>query len=355
MRQTFLRDSYVGAILTDRRFKDGGSGTTAGFDGVFRFLGNYRLEYQLLGSYTREPDDTTLTAGVNGVTFDRGRHTAAFDGESYTGYAQYTSFERSARTWNFDFDYWAASPTFRADNGFEGRNDYRRLTMWQGVFIYPSTKLVDQLRASIFARRDWNFDGTAKRTLFEPGISANLIGQTFVNFWYDFGSERFADVDFDDIQRWGAFIRSNFSDPIRLGAFVSHGESVFRNRAAPLLGTGTNVEFFATIKPATRLVISPSVNYSELNAPDGTELFSGFIFRTRSNLQFTRELFLRLVVQYNDFSKVLGVEPLLTYKANPFTLFFIGSSLAYRDFDEPFSMRQTKRQFFTKFQYLFRQ
>ncbi len=354
VRQTFLRDSYVGAIATDRRLDDGGSGSVAGVDGVFRFLGNYRLEYQLLGSHTREPNDTTLTQGINGVSFDRGAHTAAFDGESYSGFAQYTSLERSARTWNFDFDYWTATPTFRADNGFESRNDYRRLTMWQGLFFYPSTRLVNQIRPSIFARRDWNYEGVGKRTLVEPGLSLDLVGQTFINFWYDFGSERFADVDFDDIQRWGLFVNSNFSDPIRLGAFVSHGESVFRDRSNPLLGTGTDLEFFGTLKPNTRLVVEPSVNFSELSTSDGSELFSGFIFRVRTNLRFTRELFIRLVVQYNDFSKTVSVEPLLTYKVNPFTLFFVGSSLAYRDFDQPFGLAQTSRQFFAKFQYLFR-
>lgn len=48
------------------------------------------------------------------------------------------------------------------------------------------------------------------------------------------------------------------------------------------------------------------------------------------------------------------MEPLLTYKVNPFTLFFIGSSLAYQDYEEPYGMRQSQRQFFTKFLYLFR-
>lgn len=354
LRQTFLRDSYAGVILTDRRLEDGGSGTVAGVDGQFRFLDNYRLEYQFLYSHTAEPDDTTLTSGINDLTFDRGNHTAGFDGESFSGFAQYTSLERSARFWNFDFDYWAYSPTFRADNGFEFRNDLRRVSMWQGLFFYPKTELVDQVTPSVFVRRDWNFDGVTKRTLFEPSIWFNLVGQTFLNFWYDFGSERFADVEFDDIQRWGLFVNSNFSDPVRLGFFLSYGETIFRDPDAPLLDTGANAEFFATLKPLSRLVISPSVNYSTLEDPDGRELFDGFILRTRTSLQFTRELFLRIVVQYNDFSQELNIEPLLTYKVNPFTLFFIGSTHAYQDFDEPNQFAQTSRQLFAKFQYLFR-
>ena len=356
LRQTFLQNSWVGAILSDRRFESGsGSNTAGGVDGVFRFLDNYRLEYQLIASHTREPDDTSLTSGINGVTFDRGRHTADYDGESFAGFAQYTSLERSARFWNFDFDYWSSSPTFRADNGFESRNDFRRASMWQGLLFTPNTTLLDEFQASIFVRRLWNFDGTVKQTLLEPDIWFNLTGQTFVEFWYDFASERFADVEFESVNRWNVFARTNFSDPVRFGGFLSHGRSILRDRDDPQLGTGTDFEVFATLKPLTRLVIEPSVVYSDLGSLDGTEeFFSGFIFRTRANLQFTRELFLRLVIQYNDFSQGLSIEPLLTYKVNPFTLFFIGSNLAYRDFGTPNDLTSTSRQFFTKFQYLFR-
>lgn len=354
-RQTFLEDSYVGVLLTDRRLDGGGSGSVASVDGTFRFLDKYRFEYQLLGSYTREPDDTSLTAGVNGLTFDGGKRTAAFDGESFTGFAQYTSLERSARTWNFDIDYWSASPTFRADNGFENRNAFRRISMWQALLFYPTSSFVDQIRPGVFAQRTWNFDGAVKRTFIEPGIAFQFKRQTFVNVWANFGDERFADVDFNGLRRVGIFVNSAFSDPVRLGFVVQHGRSVFRDRSNPLLGSGTDAEIFATIKPAARLVIEPSVNYSTLSELHGDrEFFSGFILRTRTNLQFSRELFVRVVIQYNDFSNSLDIEPLLTYKLNPFSLFYIGSSLAYRDFDDPRGMTRTSRQFFTKFQYLFR-
>jgi len=43
----------------------------------------------------------------------------------------------------------------------------------------------------------------------------------------------------------------------------------------------------------------------------GEKLFEGFVSRVRSNLQFTRELSMRLVVQYNDFSEKWEVDPLL--------------------------------------------
>jgi hypothetical protein len=354
LRQTFLRDSYVGAILSDRRLEDGGAGTVGGVDGQFRFLGRYSLEYQFLVSHTREPNDTSLTSGVNELSFDRGRHTAGFDGETFTGYAQYTSFERDARFWNFDFDYWAYSPTFRADNGFEFRNDLRRVSMWQGLFFYPKTKLVDQFTPNVSVRREWNFAGDGKRLQIQPGIWLNLTGQTYLEVWYTLQSERFAGAEFSDVNRLGMFAQTNVVDPVRVGVFFSRGRSIYRDPEAPLRGTGTDFEVFATLKPLTRLVIQPSLTYAELHRPDGTELFGGYILRTRTSFQFTRELFLRLVVQYDDFSQALSIEPLLTYKVNPFTLFFVGSNLAYQDYGAPERFAHTSRQLFAKFQYLWR-
>jgi len=52
----------------------------------------------------------------------------------------------------------------------------------------------------------------------------------------------------------------------------------------------------------------------------------------------------------------VNVYPLLSYKLNPFTIFYAGSTYDGRDFDD--SRRnnfiQTQRQFFVKLQYLIR-
>ena len=67
------------------------------------------------------------------------------------------------------------------------------------------------------------------------------------------------------------------------------------------------------------------------------------------------------MVQYNDFSERLSIEPLLTYKINPFTKFYIGMSGGYEHFypeEEDLNTDQKwllkDRQIFAKLQYLFR-
>ena len=122
----------------------------------------------------------------------------------------------------------------------------------------------------------------------------------------------------------------------------------------PILADQISVNYNLTIKPIDRLVIQPSLNSINLQDIDKNELRDGFIFRTRTEYQFTKELFLRVVVQYNDFIRRLDIEPLLTYKINPFSMFFIGSTHRASDLNPTNEFIQSDRQIFMKFQYLFR-
>jgi len=69
---------------------------------------------------------------------------------------------------------------------------------------------------------------------------------------------------------------------------------------------------------------------------------------------------LRLILQYDDFASLRDVEPLLSYKINPFTVFYAGSTHRLEHFGDdrsgPFDpdLTQTERQFFLKVQVLLR-
>ena len=76
----------------------------------------------------------------------------------------------------------------------------------------------------------------------------------------------------------------------------------------------------------------------------------------RVNVQFTREFFLRMIFQYNEFADSYDFEPLLTYRINPFTVFYVGSGHRWQDYSndfDGFGIEETDRQYFAKFQYLF--
>jgi len=98
------------------------------------------------------------------------------------------------------------------------------------------------------------------------------------------------------------------------------------------------------------------------------QLYSSYIVYSKMNIQFSRELSLRFVTQYNGFYETWDFDPLITYRLSPFTLFYIGTTYNYqKDYglnsdgtryagegEESFDMnRLQSRQFFMKLQYLF--
>jgi len=395
IRHTLGNDSHLGALVTDRRLSkfsvdgnDGstGSGSAYGIDGTIRFLKNYRIEFQALGSHTEEPDapdliDTTVENGMGQQFFDKGRHTVALDGESFSGHAIYAGFERSARMWNLDLEYWEYSPTFRTDNGFTTQNDYRLVSLWTGVVFRPNREWLVNWEPSIELGRKWDhsryidldpttFNGGTKDEWIRPHLWFRLKGQTDVNITHINSRERFGDRLHEGISRLSMRVDSRFSEMLSGGVSYTFGRTIWRSRTDPTLGKMNDVYTYVNIKPTERLFIQPSLNFSRLEHRDGyleanpdeeKVIFSGYIFRSRLTYQFTREWYLRLIVQYNDFSERLDLEPLLTYKINPFTVFYVGVNSRYKYFDVDSNSSLTNsewelssRQFFAKLQYLFR-
>ncbi|HKK07385.1 MAG TPA: DUF5916 domain-containing protein [Gemmatimonadota bacterium] len=362
VQRDFGEDSHVGATVTDRRLEGGpGSNSVLGPDLKLHLGRHETFQYQLLASHTREPNAAGATAPLAGQTFDRGAHTAAFDGESFWGYAQYARLAEDSRYWQLHLQYEAYSPTFRAENGFVPQNDQRRLFLSPHVTAYPLNGWLQQVDADVALVRTWNFAGVGKQEYAEPYVSARLGGQTQARLSYHIGNERLRETDLRGIGHWEASMSSSFTRQVTLGGDVLWGEFAARKLAVPVVGDGSDLQLFATFKPVPRLVVSPNFELSTLSRKSGERLYRGWILRDRNSLQFSRSLFLRLVVQYDDFTRQMDVEPLLTYRINPFTLFYVGSSLGYHDYrpqllatSQDAGLRPDAREFFAKFQYLLR-
>jgi hypothetical protein len=361
-RRTVGTSSYVGGLVSDRRYlDDGGSGSTVGVDARFMLTRSLALEGQLVASRTVEQVDPDLLPASDGeVAFGDG-HTAAFDGESFGGYAAYVSVEQQARHLFFDLDFWRSNPTFRAANGFVTQNSINRSILVGGYRLYFEDSFVERLTPHFITGYWWNHDGVRKDEFAWLSLEGRFKGQTNAQLQFLLVSnERFLGQDFRGLRRVEASVYSNFSDPVKLGGGVSYGRSIARNLDVPEMGRALEIEAEGTFRPWSRLVVQPAVDYFRLSSEaTGDELFSGYILRTRVNYQFTRRLFLRLITQYNDFARRLDVDPLVTYKVNPFTAVYVGSTHDFVEYPlgaggphEGFY--QTDRQIFFKLQYLFR-
>lgn len=358
IKHTLGESSHIGLMATDRRFDKGNaSGSVASADALIRLNQNYHIELQAAISHTHEANDTSLSTGANDLQFDRNRYTAAFDGETYWGHAAYVSLERGGRHWNFDYEYFEYAPTFRAENGFVTRNDQRLIDTWNGLIFRPNRKVLLSWEPSISIGRIWEHDGQFRDEWLRPALWMELTGETNISLSYLVSEEKFGGRLIKGISRGSFEINKTFGETLRGGVYFNEGRTLYRDFDDPRLGYSRDLGFWLAAKPSQRLVIEPNVNIARMDERDtGEEIYDGYIVRTRFNYQFSRNLFLRLIVQYNDFGNNLSVEPLLTYRINPFSLFYIGSTQNYYS-DWAESEIPTTRQsqhYFAKFQYLFR-
>lgn len=356
-RRSFGENSFAGATLTDRRLVDGGRGTLASADLKWQFMTNYRLETQVAASDTREASGLAVSDENDSLRFGDG-YTAALDGERFQGVGVFTSFDRNARHWNFDLAYTGYSPAFRTANGFVTQSDVHRVRFFQGYTFYPDG-FFERIEPGMFAKTEYAYDGRPAESFAELNLYARLPGQTNVFGFYGIGRERFQDVTYEGLRDWLVEVNSRFSEPLTASAFVYGGRSIARNEDVPEVGRQLDLGLSATIQPLQRLVVEPSVRYASLRDREtGDFFFTGYVARARASFQFTRAWSLRLVAQYNDFDERFALEPLLAYKLNPFSVFYLGSTHQYSGaYDNPVGvtrLTQTERQIFFKFQYLVR-
>lgn len=367
IKRDLWSDSFVGLMATDRRYTDGAN-TSLGLDWDIRFKENYNVSGQILGSYTEEPNDPSLSESFNGGTFGEGKYTTDFDGETFAGYGLHTSFERSARHWNMLAIYEDFSPAFRLDNGFISANNFRSGMVWNGLTLQPNNAVLDMIQPAVNVGRKYKHTGGYKDRWIEPELFVQFKKQTWVEVSYIWSKELFKDVLVDGIGRFQVETGTSFSRRLTASAAIRQGNSVFRRTDEPFLAKERTIEAEAVFRPTSRLSLGAEYLYQRFDQIEGTatviphEDHKEYSVRNELTYQFSKRLFFRIIGQYVKRAGSGGsveFDPLVSYKINPFSVFFIGSTHNFTDYgsreaDADTDFQQTERTFFVKFQYLFR-
>lgn len=358
-RHDLGEQSHIGVVATDRRFNSGGSGSLAGLDGQIRLSSSNSFRFQLLTSHTEEVDNPALAdSATNVYLFGSEDYTGALDGETYWGHGLTTTIERSTGNYWAYAQYNELSPTFRADNGFEPSNDWRRGTFeLGGIKRFEESKILENINGNVNAVRKWNFDGVRKDEWVHASWEVKFrAAQTGIHSYAMRSRELFQGVYFDDIWNLHTCIHTQPNGRLNLGGNYNYGNRIARRDL--VMGKETSYGIWADIRPIDRMLVSAS--YSRIFSDDsdtGERLFSQAVFRSTLSLQVTRELSARVVTQYNDRHNSWDIDPLITYRVNSLSVFYIGSTHRYRDLiledDGLEGWNLTDRQYFLKFQYLF--
>lgn len=358
VRRSFGQSSHLRTIVTDRRFDGGGSGSLVSFDGTLRLSKSVSVKGQYMYTHTEEPDETRLDAYLPDSTFDHGKYTSAFDGESFSGAGSLVNFNYQPRSGFIDVYAYQRSATFRAENGFQPRNADRWFNSFYGYIFRPKGSIFHRITPSVNIRRIWNVDGLPKDETYALRTELNLRqAQGWIWTQYIVNNERFRGNEYNDLWSYSLVAGATLSQAFGFNAEWSFGNQIARSDQA--VGRETFLGFSLDFRPTDRLLVQPSVVHIESHDINTDhEFFRGYIARSRASYQFSRELSLRLVTEYNDFAKNWSVDPLLTYRINPFSTFFLGATYDYDRYAdsnsavESYMTRLSNRQFFMKVQYL---
>ena len=356
LRQAFGNDNHVRLLATDRRHEGGGSGSLASLDMGLRFTRALKWRAQAVYTNTEEAE---LGGSSDSTTFDHGKHTAAFDGESFSGSALLTGLEYDGRRLYADLSLYGRSPTYRAENGFQPRNDDRQANFSTSYLFRPNGAVFSQIELGGNVGTIYNSDEIKKDEWLVPWIWTSLpFYQATFSTEVLLSEELFGGVYFDNIYHWSTNFSLTPGNMASFGGGYTYGRRIARNFLT--MGNETNAEFWLNLRPLSRLQAEYTLEYSRsADVESGTEYFAGYISRLRLSYQFTKRLSLRLVNEYDAFSNAWGMDPLITYRINPFSVFYLGSTYDYLRFEElttPGAQPGTRlqaRQFFVKLQYLF--
>lgn len=302
-------------------------------------------------SITREVNDLSLFDDTR--KFGNSKKNAALNGESCSGYSLRTVFEKQSRNHYFTFTYVEVDPTFQSHIGFINRIDRRMAEAEAGYIIYNDSSFAERINLFINHGSDFTYNGIRKDQWVFIGSSVTLPGQTNVFIGTPLLSREFyKGRDFKHLSKIHTNLNTSLSKHFDLYFSGSFGRNIYRDDP-PQLGTGHEFGTGLTFKPEPRFVSSIDFSKAGLKNVAGDDVFyDGYIFRLTAYYLYSKEAQFRLISEYDSFSRAIYFYPLFSYKLNPFTIFYTGTTQDYKDYGNEINYKKTAMSYFVKLQYL---
>jgi hypothetical protein len=343
--------SKIGAIYTDMRLKDAFS-STYGIDGDFLIAGEYSLTFQALQSETRD----LLLNYKNDPAF-------------------FLNLYRGSRTFNFQLFYTDIFPDFEVTNGFLQRDpDYRELGAQVWYDIRSDNAFIYLARPAIYLTQMYNHDqeepiknGRKIESYIAPSLTLQTRGQISISGSYFRQFEDYLGYGFD-LDQYLIDISSHTLPWLYAFGSVFWGDGIYYDAVyfgqEPFLGNTRTINWGLEFKPISNWITRLSGNHY---------IFKGYnqgfeakvnqdILRLRTVFQFTEEIYLRVILEQNNYYNDLDVNILAGWEPSPGTVLFLGYNDYYtRDRLQLNAIGKTKldytrfaRGLFFKFSYLIR-
>ena len=351
--QNFINDkTRVGLLSTNRIYDGGGYGNTFGADALLNFSGVWKFSIEGFMNFNKEPISDWIDSDK---TF--GDYSVRLDGESFNGYSFFSEIRRETETWKSFVQYKAISDDFRSDIGFVTKNDIKQYDFWHSFYQYPNVKMLQNYRVSLRHEQTYNQSEILKRSSTQLFLQFLTFGDTNVFYNYEYNWKKsHLDSQFEDFINHYLRIGGKPLSFIDFNLSYKFGKDIAYREVVPQLGYETNINFDIEFAVNNNLRIKPLISYQDIRKTSSEGYyFKGYITRLDIRYQFTNTLDVRLISEYNDFSEQYFFQPLVSWRPNPDTIFYVGGNQNlindFTDYNSP-HYRVNRSQFFLKLQYL---
>ena len=351
--QRFVDDkTRYGLLLSNRIYEDDGYGNTLGADALINFSDIWKFTFETFFSFNKEPVADWIDSNKSFSDYS-----VKLDGEIFNGYSIFTEIRRETEKWKSFVQYKYLSDDFRSDIGFIVKNDIKQYDLWHSFYQYPNKKYLQNYRVSLRQEQTYNSSNFLTRSSSQLYLSFLTLGDTNVLYNYEYNIKKtHLNYSFKDFINHLLSVRGKPLDFLDYNLRYKFGKDIAYREEVPSLGYETNISFDIEFALNNNLRVKPIISYQDIQKinSDGY-FFKGYIGRLDLRYQFNNTLDLRLIAEYNDFSDQLFFQPLVSWRPDPDTIFYLGGNQNYirdfPDYNSPFYMAN-QSQIFLKFQYL---
>ena len=346
--------TQIGLLASNRYYEGDAYGNLYGLDALVNFSDVWKFEFELFLNNNKEPVADWIDSDKK-----YGDRSVQLDGEINNGNAVFASIRRDTETWRSFIEYTQLSDKFRSDLGFITTNNQKKYTLWHSYYKYPNKDYIKRYRISLRQDFEYNYSHDIARSNFQGYIGFLTIMNTDIlyNYEYNFIKSHLEFQFRDFINHW-LRVESQPTDFLNFNIFYKWGKDIAYRLDNPMLGFVNDIRFTSEFSLNDNFRIKPTINYSSIKKLyEDDYYFKGYIGRLDIRYQFTNSLDLRLISEYNDFSEQFFFQPLISWRPNPDTIFYLGGNQnfvdQFTDYNSP-HYRANKTQIFMKFQYLFK-
>jgi hypothetical protein len=310
------------------------------------------------------------------------------DGNVTTGRQTNWRFNRNGRSFNAHYHWTQQSSGFAVPLGFLSRNytpDAEGLHGFMEYRFWPDGTWIDRIGPRVFFANQDDLSGLRIYSEFSPQLQIAWAGDSFFSVGTNKIRERLRPRDFAGLaatrdysqKRWFASISTDLF--AKFGFELNYDQGSVINLVPPLglepeLADRDSMSAMVRWRPVDRVRIDTTYFSTSLDDRAGRgAIFDDTILRTRLNLQFTKEMPLRLILQHEDTQPTalsrlareenLNLDVLFRYVLNPWSALYVGfnnneSNLQVVDTEQGPQLMRTEdlardgQQLFVKFSYL---